>query len=220
MFIGHFGVALAAKSVAPRTSLGTLILASQWIDLVWPMLLLGGIEQVNIVPGHLPMTPLEFVHYPWTHSLLAVLVWAVGFALVYRVVRGNARGAWVLGALIVSHWVLDLVVHEADLPVWPGGPRWGMGAWRSVPLSLALEFALLAAGAWLYTRATRAADRRGTWLLAALLCLLVVLYLGAFLGPPPPSVRALAFSALAGWLFVAWGYWIDRHRVAVAAAGT
>jgi membrane-bound metal-dependent hydrolase YbcI (DUF457 family) len=219
MFIGHFGVALAAQTVAPRPSLGTLILAAQWIDLVWPFLLLAGIERVNVVPGHLPMTPLEFAHYPWTHSLLAVLCWALLFALAYRIVRGDARSAAWLGALVVSHWVLDLVVHEPDLPLWPGGPKVGLGAWHSVPLSLALEFVLLGAGAWLYVRATHAADRRGTWLLIALLGLLVALYLGALLGPPPPSVQTLAYSALAGWLFVAWGYWIGRHRVAVAAAG-
>jgi hypothetical protein len=212
MFIGHFGVALAAKRVAPRASLGTLILSAQWIDLIWPMLLLTDVERVRIAPGHLAASPLEFVHYPWTHSLAAVVGWAALLGLLYAAIRRDGRAAIVVALLVVSHWLLDAVVHEPDLPLWPGGPVIGLGLWNSRPGSLVAEALLLAAGATVYVRATRPLDRMGSLLLWSFVAALGVLYLGAMFGPPPPSVPVLAISALAGWLFVAWGAWIDRHR--------
>lgn len=119
MFIGHFAVAMGAKSVAPRVSLGTLIIAAQFLDLLWPALLLAGIESVRIVPGIMEATSLEFVNYPISHSLLAVLGWALLVGGLYWTVRRHARGAWVLGAAVVSHWILDLIVHQPDLPDHP-----------------------------------------------------------------------------------------------------
>ena len=123
MFIGHFGLAFAAKRLAPRTGLGTLFAASQWVDLLWPVLLLLGIEQVRIAPGDTAYTSLAFVHYPWTHSLLMSIAWALFLGLAYRLATGERRGAWVVGALVASHWVLDFVTHRPDLPVVP----WGAG---------------------------------------------------------------------------------------------
>jgi len=109
--------------------------------------------------------------------------------------------------------VLDWVVHRPDLPLWPGGPKFGLGLWNSLPISMLIEFALFCGGAYLYVRATRARDRLGTVLFAAFIVTLGLLYLAAVFGPPPPSVDAIVVAGLAGWLFVAWGYWIDRHRV-------
>jgi membrane-bound metal-dependent hydrolase YbcI (DUF457 family) len=212
VFIGHFGVALAAKKVAPRASLGTLILSAQWIDLIWPLLLLADVERVRIAPGHLAASPLEFVHYPWTHSLAAVTAWAALLGLVYAAIRRDGRTAIVVALLVVSHWLLDAVVHEPDLPLWPGGPVIGLGLWNSRAGSLAIESLLLAGGAIVYARATRPLDRWGSLLLWSLVAVLGLLYLGALFGPPPPSVPLLAISALAGWLFAAWGAWTDRHR--------
>jgi hypothetical protein len=108
--------------------------------------------------------------------------------------------------------VLDALSHRPDVPLWPDGPRVGAGLWNSVPATLLVEFGVLALGAWLYVRVTRPLDRRGTWLLAAFLVVLGALYLASVYGPPPPSPHALAITALLGWLFVAWGWWIDRHR--------
>jgi len=98
------------------------------------------------------------------------------------------------------------------VPLWPGGPKVGAGLWNSLPLTLVVEFALFAVGAYLYVRATRARDRLGTVLFALFVLVLAAVYVASVVGPPPPDVRVLAYSALAGWLFVAWGYWIDRHR--------
>ena len=216
MFIGHFGVGLAAKPLAPKTSLGTLFLAAQFIDLLWPTLLILGIEQVRIDPGNTAVTPLDFERYPVSHSLLAVIGWAVLIAVAYQLLRRYPRGAIVLGILVVSHWLLDLVVHRPDLPLYPGSARFGFGLWGSLPATIAIEVAIFAAGAWLYLRATRAVDRTGTWALWSLLAFLLVVYFGNLFGPPPDSVMAIALLGHAQWLLVLWGYWVDRHRIAHA----
>ena len=217
MLLGHFGVALAAKKVAPRPSLGTLVLAAQLVDGIWPVFALLGIEQVRIAPGITAVTPLDFVYYPYTHSLLAGIVWAALLAGAYWLARHDNRGSAWIAALVLSHWVLDALSHRPDLPTWPGGPVVGLGLWNSVPATMVVEFALFFAGAGLYATATRPRDRLGSLLLWLFALTLVVLYIASVFGPPPPSPTALAVSGLAGWLFVAWAYWIDRHRVPLAA---
>ncbi len=154
MFIGHFALAFAAKRAAPRASLGTLFAAAQFVDLLWPTLLLTGMERVRIAPGITVVTPLDFEHYPFSHSLLAVAGWALAFGLVYALLRGGwkvaGRAALVLAALVLSHWLLDALVHRPDLPLWPGGGmRVGAGVWNSLPLTLAVELVLFGAGIWI-----------------------------------------------------------------------
>lgn len=218
MFLGHFAVGLAAKRVAPGVSLGTLFLAAQFADLLWPNLLLLGVERVVIRPGITAVTPLEFVSYPYSHSLLALLVWGALFGLAYWLAKRNVSAALTLGAIVVSHWVLDLVAHRPDLPLtFAGDARVGIELWRSVPATVAVELALLATGCALYARFTRPRDAVGKWGLAGVILLLLTIQLGAVFGPPPPSVAAVAWSAQAVWLLVALGYWVDRHRYATVA---
>ncbi len=213
MFIGHFGLAFAAKKVAPRVSVGTTIFAAEFLDAVWPLLLIAGVEKVEIVPGITRMTPLDFVHYPWSHSLVMAIVWGALFALTYWLLRRRVGDALLLGAIVVSHWLLDWVVHRPDLPLYPGeAQRHGAGLWNSVGASLAIELTIFAAGIVIYLRCTRALDRIGTYAFWALVATLLASYLGAAFGPPPPSTQALAFMSLIGYLMVAWGWWIDRHR--------
>jgi len=213
MFLGHFGVGLGSKSLAPKTSLGTLFLAAQFVDLLWPTLLLVGLERVEIAPGITRVTPLDFVHYPITHSLLAGIGWSLAFAAVYYALRRYPRGAWVCGAAVLSHWVLDLVVHRPDLLLIPGGTtRVGLGLWNSLPATLAAELLVFGGGLWLYLRATRARDRAGSIGLWALVGFLLLIYGANVFGPPPPSVAAIAWAGHAMWLLVIWGYWVDRHR--------
>jgi hypothetical protein len=216
MFIGHFALGLAGRSVTPRVSLGTWFLSVQWLDLVWPLMLLAGLEHVRIDPGNTPMTPLDFYDYPITHSLAAVLVWSVLFGGLYYARRRDRVAAVLLGAGVASHWFLDAIAHRPDLPLWPGGPMVGLDLWRSVPLTVAVESAMFAAGVLLYARATRSLDRTGRIALWSLVGFLYVAYLAAAFGPPPPDIGTLEGSALLGWLFVPWAYWIDRHRVSDA----
>lgn len=214
MFLGHYGVAFAAKRVAPRMSLGTLFFAAQWADLLWPLLLLAGVERVRIAPGLMAANSLDFTHYPVSHSLVALAVWGALFGLVSWRFRRDATGAWVLAAVVVSHWVLDLIVHQPDLPIFPGGPRLGLGLWNSVPATLIAEGLTLGLGLLVYLRSTTARDRVGRVSLWALVVLLILIYVSNLWAPPPSNVQQLAMFALAGWLVVPWGYWIDRHRSA------
>jgi hypothetical protein len=213
MFIAHFGVGFGAKSVAPKISLGTLFLAAQFIDLLWPTLLLLGVEQVRIAPGATVVTPLVFESYPISHSLLAVIGWAVLTGGIYYWLKRERKGALILGALVVSHWLLDLVVHQPDLPLFPGSATVvGLNAWSSLPLTLLLEGSLFAAGVWLYARATAAVDAAGRWGFYGLVGFLLLVYIGNLFGEPPPNAMAIAWVGQAQWLLVLWGYWIDRHR--------
>jgi hypothetical protein len=218
VFIGHYAVAFAAKRAAPAISLGTLFLAVQLADLVWPALVLAGVERFEIRPGVTAFTPLDFVHYPWSHSLAAMLVWGAALGVGYMLVRkARWRDAVLLGALVVSHWVLDFVTHRPDMPFAPGdSTKVGLGLWNSVPATLAVEGALFAICVWLYARSTRALDRTGHWALWSLVAFLAVVYVANAFGPPPPSVAAVAWSANLLWLVVVWGYWIDRHRKVAA----
>ena len=213
MFIGHFGVAFAAKRPAPRISLGTLFLAAQFIDLLWPVLLLLGVERVRIAPGITTVTPLDFEYYPISHSLVAVLGWAVLVGGASFLVRRETRGALIVAALVVSHWFLDLLMHRPDLPLVPGGStRVGLGAWSSLPLTLLIEVPLFLVGAWLYARATVARDGYGRWGLWSLVAFLLLIHAANLFGGPPPNVEAIAWAGQLQWLLVIWGYWLDRHR--------
>ena len=220
MFIGHFAAALAAKRAAPRASLGALFAAAQLPDLLWPVFLLAGWERVRIAPGDTAFTPLAFEHYPWSHSLVAVIVWAALLAAGYAALARDRQGALVVAALVVSHWVLDAVTHRPDLPVVPGGAaRVGLGLWNSVPATVVIEALLFAAGLAVYRRCTAARDRVGGAALWALVAFLLLVYTGSVLGPPPPAVAPVAWSGLGIWLLVAWGAWVDRHRRALGDGG-
>jgi len=216
MFLGHYGVALAAKRAAPRTSLGALTFAAQFLDELWPILLLLGVEQVRIVTGLMAMSPLEFVYYPYSHSLLMAIVWAALIGGVYFLLRRYGRGAWVMALLVVSHWILDLPMHQPDLPLWPGAnsPEFGWGLWNSVAATYVIELTIYAVGVALYLRATLARDRIGRWGFWAYAVVLPVMFVMSN-GAPPPSERALAWTALGIWLFVPWAWWIDKHRMSV-----
>jgi hypothetical protein len=213
MFIGHEAVAFAAKRVAPRVSLGVLVGAATLLDLIWPILVLLGVEQVRIEPGNTKFTPLAFVSYPYTHSLLAALLWSVAAAVAWWIWKRSSRDSAVVGLLVFSHWVLDWITHRPDLPLAPGSSRYfGLSLWNHVAATFVVESAMFLAGLWIYSRTTRATGRTGRLALVGLVLLLVVIYVMNFFGPPPPSVRAIGFLGLAGWLIPLWAWWIDRHR--------
>ena len=214
MFIGHFAAGFAAKGIDQKLSLGTLFLASQFIDLLWPIFLITGLEHVKLDPGNTAFTPLDFVYYPFSHSFLSVLVWSCLFGYIYFLIRKNARGAVLLGALVMSHWILDLITHRPDLPltIWSDF-KVGFGLWNSVLFTIMLEGGIFIFGVILYLKITRAKGKIGVIALWSLLVFLVAMYAGNLLGPPPPSAEPIAFVGLAQWLLVGWGYWIDNNRI-------
>jgi membrane-bound metal-dependent hydrolase YbcI (DUF457 family) len=214
VFIGHFAVAFAAKKAAPRVSLGTLVLAAAFLDAVWPVLVLLGVERFRIVPGFTAINPFDFTYYPWSHSLLMTFAWAAAFALVYFAASRDRVGAVWVAIVVASHWLLDFVSHRPDMPLYPGGrEKLGLGLWQSIPATFAVEGAMFAAGIVLYVRATRSRDRIGSLAWWAFVVLLLALYIPGPWASRPPSENAVAiFGIIALLIFGPWAYWIDRHR--------
>lgn len=214
MFAGHAGIAFAARSTLPNYSLGVLFAATYFIDLLWPLLLLVGLERVEIDPGNTAFTPLNFVHYPWTHSLLTATLWGVCFAIV--ALRGRLQPArdflW-LSVLVVSHWLLDFLTHRPDLPLAPGvAPRLGLGLWNSIPGTLLIEGALFAAGIAIYLHRTAPKPGRGALALWSLIGLIAVVWASGPFSPPPPSSQAIGIVGLLSWLLPLWAHWADGQR--------
>jgi membrane-bound metal-dependent hydrolase YbcI (DUF457 family) len=219
MFLGHFAVGFASKRAAPKTSLGWLLAAACFPDLLWPLLLLTGLEKVRIAPGNTAFTPLDFVAYPISHSLLMVCVWAALVGGCYRAATGYGRGAALLALGVVSHWILDVITHRPDLPWLPwGGGRVGLGLWNSIPGTLVVEAAMFVTALVLYQRGTRPTDAIGKWGYRSFVLVLVAIYLVNLVGPPPPSVPALAWVGLGLGQFLLWAAWFDRHRRPAGAA--
>src|SRR5262245_61916697 len=163
MFLGHFAIAFASKRATPAVSLGTLFLACQFADLLWPTLLLLGLERVEIDPGNTVVTPLNFVSYPYSHSLVMLLAWSALFAIVYRIAKCSRTAAIVtVGSLVFSHFVLDVLTHRPDVPITIGGTtKVGLGLWNYPGTTLALESAMFIIGTAFYSSSTRAKDRAG-----------------------------------------------------------
>ena len=213
MFVGHLAVAFVAKKLEPRVPLAVLVAASFGLDLLWPLLLFAGIETVRIDPGNTAFTALDFQSYPWSHSLAAAGVWGVAAGWVVLTRFKHHRTAWIVGIVVISHWVLDVVTHRPDLPLWPGGPRVGLGLWNSIGGTIAVEGVLFIAGLVVYTSMSQPRDGIGRWALWALVALVTLIWLVGPWSPPPPSSTAVAVVALAMWLFPPWAHWIERHRV-------
>src|SRR6266849_1481348 len=212
MFLGHYAVCLAAKKIAPQASLGALIAAPILLDLLWPIFLLLGWEHVTIEPSSNPFLRLVFDYYPISHGLIAVVGWATLFASLYFGFTRYALGAITIWLGVVSHWLLDFIVHRRDLPLYSGSRLYGLGLWNYRAVTIAIELSLLALGIFLYLWQTRAKDRIGNYVFWAFILFLLAAYGGAAFGPPPPSVKKLALVTLLTWLFIPWAWWFDGHR--------
>jgi len=214
MFIGHFAMGMGAKPLAPKTSLGTLFLATQFIDLLWPIFLLLGLESVAIEEGNTVVTPLDFTSYPISHSLLMVLAWGLLFSIIYNQLQKYTKGALVLGLLVISHWFLDLIVHRPDLPLFPGdSPMVGLGLWNSLIGTALVEGLLFVAGIFIYLTSTKAKNKKGIIGFWALIAFLTLINISNLAGPPPPDVNMIAWAGMLQWLLVIWAYWIDHNRM-------
>jgi hypothetical protein len=216
MFIGHLALGLAAKRATPNVSLAVLLTAAQLADTLWPVFLAAGLEQVRIDPGNTAFTPLDFVSYPYSHSMILLLAWGVAMALACRALVRDRWVVPVIAGLVVSHWFLDFVTHRPDMPIYPGGPKLGLGLWNSIPATAAVEVPMFVAGVWIYARCTRARDGVGRWAFMTLMATVLLIYVANIFSPPPPSVRALIITMAAAIpLFTGWSWWADRHRDAV-----
>lgn len=213
MFIGHFGAAMAAKRWAPKTSLGTLIFAADFLDLLWPILLLLDVEHVRIVPGITRMSPLEFTDYPISHSMIMAILWAILVGCAYYSIRRYARGALVVGFAVFSHWILDFIVHRPDLPLWlQGETRMGLGLWNSVTGTVVAEILGFCAGLWIYGHFTRPLDKVGMYAFWSLVGFMLLGWISSIFAGAPPNTAVIGWGAMSLWLLVPWAWWADRHR--------
>jgi hypothetical protein len=214
MFIGHFAVALASKRFAPRTNMGVLTASTSFLDLLWPFFLLFGCETVRIDTNDTRYSKFAFVSYPWSHSLLMAIVWASGFALVYYLITRYRPGTIAIWVGVVSHWVLDWVTHRPDLPIYPGGPKAGLGLWNSIAGTMVVELLMLAVGIWMYVGTTRARDRIGRYGFLGFIAVLLLIDVSDRFSAPPTSVTAVVWSGIIAFaILIAWAWWFDRHRV-------
>ena len=215
MVIGHFGFGLGAKKYAPKLSLGLIFLAVQFADLLWPDLVLLNIEKVRIQPENAKF-PLDFIYYPFSHSLLMSIFWAAVFGLIYWLIKKDRVSATVLGICVLSHWFLDLIVHKPDLPLYPGSSvLLGFGLWNWPWLSALAEGIIFFTGMVFYLQTTRARNSAGKWGFWLMIILLVVGHIAGVLSPPPGTVTAIGWGTQALWFYVLLGFWVDHNRVVV-----
>ncbi len=208
MFIGHYALAFGAKKIDPMPSLAIMFVAVQFLDLLWPIFVLLGLETFEIEPGITALTPLNFTFYPYSHSLFSSVIWGMLFAGVYFLFTKNGRGSLLLGGLVVSHWILDFLTHRPDLPLSPfGETKVGLGLWNVPVIEVILEVGFFVAGVFLYYKGVEIRRKIAFWTLIAFFLIIHVMNL---LGPPPPSVEAVAWSANAMWIFVVWAWWVER----------
>jgi hypothetical protein len=211
VFVGHLSVAFAAKKVSHATSLVWFVVAANFIDLLWPLFLLLGIERVSVVPGISAFTPLRFDAYPWSHSLLMVVVWGVALGAFARWRGVSPTGARLVGALVVSHWVLDFVTHVPDLTLWPGATTgYGLALWNSIPASFAVETTMWVAGLGIFLSLRRPRGVQGQVALWSFVLVSTLLWASGPFSPPPPTPEAIAWFGLFGWIIVPWAWWIER----------
>jgi membrane-bound metal-dependent hydrolase YbcI (DUF457 family) len=217
MFVGHFGLSFAAKKVAPKVSLGTMFIATQFVDILWPFLLIFHVEKVAIVPNYTKTNALEFLYFPYTHSLLMGVVWGIVVGGIYWLIKKDKRGALIVGLGVLSHWLLDLIVHTADLPLTPFSDyKVGFGLWNQVLIAQIVEIALFLAGLYIYATFTKAKNKIGKWAFWSLAIFLLIFNFANTFGPPPPnSLMTLFVSSVVLMAIIAGlAYWVDRNREA------
>ncbi len=216
MLVGHFAVGLIGKRVEPKLSLGTLVLAAMLADFLWCVFMLAGLEHVEFKPGRGAANYIAAFDVAFSHSLLMDVIWGALFAGIYFLWRRETRGALILFAVVLSHWLLDVVAHPPDMPLAPGETaRFGLGLWKSIPATLIVEGGLWLIAIIIYARATRPGNRVGTYAFWIVVVLLTLIWYGNITGPPPPSVMVAGISSLIYFsLVVAWAYWMNRLRPA------
>jgi membrane-bound metal-dependent hydrolase YbcI (DUF457 family) len=215
MFIGHFAVGYGSKRFAPRAPLWALVAAPLLADILWTVFLLTGWEHARIAVGDTRFTPLDLYDYPWSHSLVMLMVWGAVLGGAYFLWKREWAGVAAIWIGVVSHWVLDWITHRADMPLYPGGPKFGLGLWNSIAATMVVETVMLVAGVWVYATATRARDWIGRYVFWGYVVALMVFYVADRFGGPPESMREIDWTGvIATVVMLGWAGWFDAHREA------
>ena len=215
MLVGHCAIALAGKRAEPALSLGTLMTAAVFSDVLGFVLILFGVEHWTLKPGNAGINAVDLDRIAWSHGLLPDLLWAALFAGGYFLWRRHASAAWILFAAVISHWVLDFISHRADMPITPGlTARFGLGLWTSVPATLVVEGLLWLIAIAIYVGATRSTKRAGIYVFWAMIAFLTLSWMNNIMATPPAgSLSAAAIASLSFFLLlVAWAFWMDSAR--------
>lgn len=203
MFVGHYGPSFVAKRLAPGVPLWVLFLAVQLLDVLWAIFVFLGLERVRIVPGFTRTNALDLYYMPYTHSLPGAVAWSAAAATVYRWLTGSGRGGIVVGAAVFSHWLLDLLVHRPDLPLYDNTAKVGFGLWDYPYLTLLVEAALFFGAMALYLAGSQPLTSRPRYAMPAFGAAIVLMQASMLFTPPPPSDRALAMTVLLAYVAVA-----------------
>lgn len=215
MFVGHYGPAFALKSAHKPIPLWVLFIAVQWLDICWTVLVLAGVEKLRIVPGFTEASAFDLYYFPYSHGLIgAAVLSALLGAIVAAIMRAErGRVFLVIAAAVFSHWLLDLLVHVPDLPLYDDSAKVGLGLWRHLWIALPLELLALVLGAWFYARSVPARRARGDLWLWAFVVLMVALHLIGTFGPVPTSTASAAQGGLGAYLvLVLLAGLVDRAR--------
>jgi hypothetical protein len=214
MFIGHWAPALVAATRPRSPGLATLFVAAQLVDWAFFGFLLLGVEHMRFTPGISAMNPMDLYHMPYTHSLLGSAVFAGLLGGAIWLASKDRKAALLGGAVVLSHWLLDLLVHVPDLTLAGSPPKLGLGLWNHPGIEMPLELAITFGALWLYARARRPAMPQ----LLALGGILLALQVYNWFGPVEPEVTAgtslLAFAAYGAVTAAAW--WLARSEGAKA----
>ena len=215
MFVGHYGPSFAAKALKKSIPLWLLFLAVQLVDVLWAIFVLLGIEKARIVPGITATNPLDLYYMPYTHSLVGSILWSITAVVLYRI--SSSVTGWpapgVVGVAVFSHWVLDLLVHRPDLPLYDDAFKVGLGLWNFPVVAFALEVASLFFGMYLYLRSTEPVGRGGRYGMVIFGIIMLAVQGFVFFGPPPSSVKAAAVIALVSYfVFAGVAYWLEKKR--------
>ena len=225
MFIGHYAPAFIAaaspKSPQNRLGLGALFVAAQLIDIAFFSFLILGVEHMRLLPGATTMNAMDLYDLPWTHSLIGAIGWGALFALAIKLLRGSWTAGAIGGAVVVSHWLLDLLVHRPDLTLIGSPPKLGLGLWNHPWIEMPLEIVFAFGGLAFFVSRTRAGGATGKWSPWALAIGMAVLQWvnwstpqPAEAGPAPASTGWLGLFAYAILSALAW--WVARTRTARA----
>ncbi len=216
MFVGHYAASLALKKFEKRASLGLLFLAVQFVDILFFPLVLLGIERMNVVENFTQSTHFELEYMPFTHSLLASILWAgAAYGLFRWVIVKKNSVALIVALAVFSHWLFDLIVHTPDLPLSSDASlKFGFGLWNNAMATYALEAVILLSALWLYLRSTSAMTTVGKYGMTVFVILMLSINVVNIFGPlQGDSKLILAISALTSYLlFAAVAFWLDTKR--------